>query len=194
MDATTLFHRSAEFVSTRVKAVGPDQWSAGTPCEAWTVRELVNHIAYENAWAVPLLDGLSIADVGSKLDGDLLGEEDPVGAAVSAVQAALDAVDASLASGGTVDTSQGATPMDEYARQLAAENFIHGWDLAAAIGGDTGLDADLVEEVTVWYADREEPYRASGGVGPRRELTGEAWPDLLARFGRDVHWQASPAA
>ena len=52
-----------------------DQWSSPTPCEGWTVHELLNHIVAGNLWAAELGNGRTIADVGSALDGDMLGDD-----------------------------------------------------------------------------------------------------------------------
>ena len=39
------------------------------------MRDLVNHVVGEDRWTVPLVEGRTIADVGSSLDGDLLGDD-----------------------------------------------------------------------------------------------------------------------
>lgn len=44
---------------------------------------LVNHVVAKDRWTPPLLAGRTIADVGDRLDGDLLGA-DPDGAARAA--------------------------------------------------------------------------------------------------------------
>ena len=67
-----------------------------------------------------------------------------------------------LPTGGTVHLSYGEEQMEEYVHQLAADHLIHGWDLAAATGGDTQLDEELVAELAPWFADREELYRRPG--------------------------------
>jgi ketosteroid isomerase-like protein len=84
--------------------------------------------------------------------------------------------------------------MDEYVRQLLADHVVHGWDLAAATGGDTTLDVWLVTAVATWFDEREELYRSVGAVGARRTLTGVPGADLLARFGRDAAWGPTHAA
>ena len=59
------------------RGVGEDQWGAPTPCADWDVRELVNHVAGEDLWTAPLLEGSTIEEVGDRFDGDLLGD-DPI--------------------------------------------------------------------------------------------------------------------
>ena len=42
--------------------------------------------------------------------------------------------------------------------------------------------------IAEWFDEREELYRGGGAISARRELTGDAQHDLLARFGRDAAW------
>jgi uncharacterized protein (TIGR03086 family) len=191
MDLETLYRRTVEGWTARVEAVGPDQWADPTPCEDWDVRTLVNHVVGEDAWTEPLMRGSTIEEVGDRLDGDLLGDE-PQAAARGAATEATAAVAATLPTQGKVHLSYGDEDMAEYVSQLAADHLIHGWDLAAATGGDVDLDAELVAGVAAWFAEREEMYRQSGAIGPRVAGHGDPQSDLLAQFGRDASW-APPA-
>jgi uncharacterized protein (TIGR03086 family) len=187
MDVNTLYHRTVEFFADRVNAVKDDQWDDPTPCTEWTVRDLANHVTAENLWTVPLMQGATIEEVGDRFDGDVLGE-DPIRSALAAGRAAIATVAEELPRGGTVQLSFGETPKEEYAFQLATDNLVHGWDLAVATGGDPRMDPHLVHAIGDWFDDREELYRGGGAVAERRELTGDAQHDLLARFGRDATW------
>jgi len=146
----------------------------------------------EDLWTSPLMRGRTIADVGSRLDGDLLGE-DPRGAAASAATEAVGVVDETLPAHGTVQLSYGEESMDEYVRQLVADHLVHGWDLAVATGRDRVLDAGLVADVAAWFVGMEDAYRSGGAVGPRMPSGGDPQTDLLARFGRDAAWGPSHA-
>ena len=189
MELADLYRRTVETWTARVDAVPPDRWEAPTPCTEWSVRDLVNHVVGEDAWTVPLVGGATMADVGDSLDGDLLGDE-PVGTAVRSAQEAVAVVSERLPAGGTVHLSYGEEDLTEYVRQLATDHLVHAWDLAAATGGDTHLDPDLVDDVASWFADREELYRAGGAIGPRVEAGGDPQTELLARLGRDAGWTA----
>lgn len=190
MDLTTLHERTvAEFVA-RVEAVPDDAWGNPTPCTEWDVRELVNHVVGEDRWTPPLLEGATIAEVGDRFDGDLLGS-DPAAAAREAAAAAVASVAERLPGGGQVHLSYGDEQMAEYVHQLAADHLIHAWDLAAAAGGDTTMDPELVATTAAWFADREELYRAGGVTGPRVEPDNDdPAVQLLAAFGRDARWSA----
>lgn len=187
MDLGILYRRTLETWADRVADAADADWSAPTPCRDWTVRDLVNHVTGEDLWTTPLMRGETIADVGDRFDGDLLGT-DPIGRALFAAGQASALVEENLPSHGIVHLSYGDESMDEYVRQLAADHLIHAWDLAAATGGDTHLDPKLVDEVSRWFVQREDGYRTAGRIGARIGTSGEAQHDLLAEFGRDSRW------
>jgi uncharacterized protein (TIGR03086 family) len=189
MDLSTLYDRTVAGWSDQVRRVGADQWDHPTPCSDWTVRELVNHVAGESLWAVPLVQGSTIEEVGDRFDGDLLGE-DPATTALDAADAGLAAVSERLPTGGTVHLSYGEEQLDEYVRQLAADHLIHGWDLASALGSPLQPDPEVVSDVAAWFADREDMYRGAGAVGPRTGTYDDPWQDLLAGSGRDPGWHS----
>ena len=131
-DVVELYRRSLEEFGRRVHAVRPDQWGCPTPCDKWEVRNLVSHLVTEQLWVPPLVtEGLTVADVGDRLDGDPLGA-DPVAAWDAASSAALAAFAAPGALERTVHLSYGDRPAGEYAREMLFDLVVHSWDLAAA--------------------------------------------------------------
>jgi uncharacterized protein (TIGR03086 family) len=184
-DASELHRRAVEAFGARVHAVRDDQWDLPTPCSAWSVRQLVNHLVYENRWTPPIFAGRTIAEVGDRFEGDLLGD-DPKAAWDGSAKAAVDAVQEQGATERTVHLSSGDVPGSEYAMQLFADHLIHGWDLATAIGADGRLDPRLVDACARWFAANEEGYRSVGAIGPRPETPPDADTQtrLLAAFGR----------
>jgi len=191
MELIEQYRRSVAGFTERLAQVRPEQWSAPTPCTDWDVRELVNHIVNEERWMPPLFGGATIAEVGDRFDGDLLGD-DPVGNAADAAREA----DAAVASPGALERivhlSFGDFPAPEYLGQLLVDHLIHSWDLAAAIGADRGLDPAVVSEVTAWFGPREEVYRQMGAIGPRVDVPSSASEQdrLIGAFGRDPGWAA----
>jgi uncharacterized protein (TIGR03086 family) len=192
LDTASLHRRSVEGWIATLETVPDDAWDDPTPCRGWSVRDLVNHVVAEDLWTAPLLSGSTIEQVGDRFDGDVLGA-DAGAAARAAGRESIDATGA-LESTSTVHLSYGEESADEYVRQLVADHVVHGWDLAAATGGDTTLDVWLVTAVATWFDEREELYRSVGAVGARRTLTGVPGADLLARFGRDAAWGPTHAA
>ncbi|HEX3211150.1 MAG TPA: TIGR03086 family metal-binding protein [Actinomycetota bacterium] len=184
-DQAALHRRAVEEFDARVRAVGDDQWELPTPCSDWNVRQLVNHLVYENRWTVPLMEGSTIAAVGDRYEGDLLGD-DPKAAWSESSTDAVRSVQADGALERVVDLSSGPTPAGEYVSQLFADHLIHAWDLARAVGADERLDPELVDACASWFAEMEPRYRATGAIGERPETPpgADAQTILLAAFGR----------
>jgi uncharacterized protein (TIGR03086 family) len=189
MDLSTLHRTTIDGWRDLVGRIDADQWGLPTPCEDWSVRDLVNHVTGEDLWTVPLVDGSTIEAVGDRFDGDVLGD-DPVTTAQDAADAARASVELRLPGGGSVHLSYGDERLEEYVFQLAADHLVHGWDLAVAIGAPSRLDADAVAAVADWFAEREEMYRGGGAIGPRTGTYDDPQDDLVSRFGRDPGWQA----
>src|ERR1700752_4051786 len=109
MHVTDLHRRSVEGFAARVDALdglSAERWAGPTPCADWDVRALLNHIVYEDLWTVPLMEGATIAEVGDRYEGDLLGD-DPLVAARAACDMAVTAAASGVVAGQTVHLSFG---------------------------------------------------------------------------------------
>jgi len=192
MDVTELHRRAVGEFAARVDGIGTagsGAWRGATPCSDWDVRTLVNHLTYENLWTAPLLGGATVAEIGDRFEGDVLGE-DPVGAFAAASREATDAA-SRIDTSEIVHLSFGDVPASEYLYQLAADHLIHGWDLAAATDGDRRFDPEVVAAIADWFADREAMYREGGAIGARVSSPGDDPQDrLVAGFGRDPAWRS----
>ena len=60
------FEDSVHNFGRLVHRIAADQWGNDTPCSDWDVRALVNHLVNEALWVKPLLDGMTIAEVGDR--------------------------------------------------------------------------------------------------------------------------------
>lgn len=169
----------------RVQRITEEQWVASTPCTEWSVRDLANHLAGEHHWAQELLAGRTMADVGDRLDGDLLGD-DPVWGFEESVGVARSAVQAPGAMDGTCHLSFGDTPAPEYVGQLLVDEVVHGWDLAVATGQDATLDPTLVAVCWESLQPAREMIRASSAFGDEVEVDPDAplQTRLLGLLGR----------
>jgi len=187
MDVPAMFGGAVAEFDARVRQIGGRQWQAATPDEDWAVRDLVSQIVGEDLWAPPLLAGSTIAEVGDRFDGDVLGA-DPRAAWAAASAGAVRAVGEPGVMDRIVHLSFGDFPDREYALQLLADHLIHAWDLARAVGADERLDAGLVESCATWFDAMEDGYRAAGVIGARQPVRDDADAQtlLLARFGRRV--------
>ncbi|MEV7783138.1 TIGR03086 family metal-binding protein [Kitasatospora sp. NPDC088351] len=162
----------------RVRLVTPRQWDAPTPCADWSVRDLVNHLTGEQLWVPELLMGSTIAEVGGRFDGDVLGD-DPVAAWTAAADAAREAFAVPGATELTVHLSYGDVSAQYYLDQLTSDAVVHTWDLAEGIRRRTRLPAGLVEFALGEFTGYgnlsgsglfDPPLRVPAGAGPQARL------------------------
>ncbi|MCA1843209.1 MAG: TIGR03086 family protein [Actinobacteria bacterium] len=182
--AIEMYRRSVEEFGQRVMAIGPDDWQRSTPCPDWTVRDLLRHLVYEERWAPPLLAGATIADIGDRFEGDILGD-DPQVAWKEAAAAAMAAGSPEVLDR-TVHLSFGDFPGREYLGQLTADHVIHAWDLARGIGGDDRLDPELVQFVYDFMLPQADQWAAAGVFAPPVDVPADTdvQSKLLALTGR----------
>jgi uncharacterized protein (TIGR03086 family) len=179
-----LFQRAQNQFTDRVDAVAPDQWEDPALPE-WTVADLVAHLVTEQLWVPPLLAGEPYAEGRFPEDtADLLGS-DPFLGWESAADGALSAFAEDDALLRTVHLESGPLPAAVWIQQLTTELTVHAWDLAAATGGDTELDGELVTAALV-VAENVPETGVPDKIDPALEVSDAAPPQsrLLARFGR----------
>lgn len=181
------YRRAVGGFSAVVAQVQPDQWHLPTPCTEWDVRQLVNHVTGEDAWVPPLLAGSTIDDVGSSLDGDLLGEDASETWATYAAAAV-----AAAAEDGAVDrmvhNSSGLKAAAQYLDEVTADHVIHTWDLARGIGAPEVLDPELVEWALAFLVPLVEEWRTYGVFAEAVDVPddADAQQRLLALTGRKI--------
>jgi uncharacterized protein (TIGR03086 family) len=181
--------RTLEDFEAKLRLVDGAQWQAATPCGEWDVRALVNHMVNELLWIPPLLEGKTIAEVGDRFDGDILGT-DPLAAAASAGKAVLAAASEPGALERIAHLSFGDVPGGEYLGHVTADLVIHTWDLSKGIGADDRMAADLLAFAEEVLGPLIESWRSAGAFGPAVELPEGAGPQdrLLAQTGRSPNW------
>jgi uncharacterized protein (TIGR03086 family) len=189
-DLVELHGRSGCQFAGVVGGVGVPQWHDDTPCSEWDVRTLVHHVVYEQHWVPLLLDGLTIAQVGDRFEGDLMGD-DPLtwaGLVATSVEEAHVAVARPGAVERTVHLSYGDASAEEYVMQLTADLAIHAWDIARATAQDHAVDPDVVALLLPWTDANIDMWADTGLFGPRVEVDETAADDvrLLALMGRRV--------
>jgi len=187
VDLPEVHARALDLARRSVAGVGADQWEQQSDCEDWTVRELVNHVVTGNYWAAELGSGLTIEDVGDRLDGDVLGTDpvrvyDDSSIVAAAVFRAPGAMERPCA------VSYGPVPGSVYCGHRFLDVLIHGWDVATSTGQDTTLDPELVEACFAVIEPQMDTLAASGMFGNRMDLPDEAGrqAQLLGLLGRRV--------
>jgi uncharacterized protein (TIGR03086 family) len=174
----------------KVHAVRPGTWTNPTPCAEWDVRAVVNHMASEHLWAADLLGGRTVAEVGDRYEGDVLGE-DPVAAWDRAGRGSREAWQRARA-GDLVNLSRGDTPVEHYATEMLVDLAVHGWDLARGAGLDQGLqrmDPDTVSYLLPFIRKHQRAYSGSGLFSaPVPTDSDDPQVQLLALLGRRADW------
>ena len=185
MDLPALHDRALASTRRYVAGVAADQWDLPTPCEGWTVRELVNHVVSGNYWAGELARGRTIAEVGDRLDDDVLGE-DPLAAYDDSARDASSAFREPGAMERPCAVSYGPVPGEVYAGHRFIDVLVHGWDVAKATGQDTTLDPELVEACWAVVEPQRNLLVGSGAFGTARDAPpgADRQTALLALLGR----------
>ncbi len=164
-DLLQLFSTNAGTFGALVATLGPRDWTRSTPCADWDVHALVNHVVGEQFWAPHLVAGETVAQVGDRYDGDLLGDD---GAAAwrAGIELAIAAFGAPGALERTVHLSYGDEPCRVYLTQMITDLAVHGWDLAQALERtDHRIDAETVEMLWATWQPLEAMVRGSGVFG-----------------------------
>jgi uncharacterized protein (TIGR03086 family) len=179
-----LFKKSTDRFGELVAAVPDDAWGNDTPCEDWDVRALVNHVVGEQLWAPHLVAGETIADVGGRYDGDVLGA-DPKATWRTALPPSIEAFEGADLDG-TVHLSYGDEVTREYLVQMLTDAAVHGWDLARGIDADADIDPETAQLLYDHWKEHEAMVRGSGVFGDEVEVPADApaIDKLLALLGR----------
>lgn len=170
--------RQAEAVMARVTTA---QLADPTPCSAWTVQDLIDHMVGGPEYLVSAIagsppearSGASVEVYRAGVAGALAGLQEP--------DALNRRCPSPLGFEWTVGQAVAGTFMDQ---------LIHTWDLATATGQDATLDADLVAActtlLTTFLAGMPEIGRSTGLVGPAVAVPADASAQdkLLAMMGR----------
>ena len=153
-----------------IAQVGDDDWGKDSPCDGWSVRELVDHAMFWQGRGA----GVFGADVAEGADWT---EVKPALATALADPANLE---------GTAE-ALGGMPKQAVAGLIIADLLVHSWDLATAIGADTTLPDAAVASTLMGLQRLPEPMlRSERMFGPAVEVADAASPQdqLIAFVGR----------
>ncbi len=183
---------STRAVSELVLALTDDELSAPTPCPAYTVADLVDHIggltiAFTAAARKQTPEHGNASGNGSRLEP---GFRDRIAADLDVLAQAWTEAAAydGMTQAGGVDL-----PGSVAAQVALNEVVVHGWDLAVATGRAYEPHPDAVETCAQFVASFEPPDEADGGpFGTPRPVADDAsgLDRLVALAGRDPSWHA----
>lgn len=186
MDTKLLFTRVLEQVTECVLTAEVKQFGNATPCSEWNLGQLLNHMVYELLWIPDLLEGKTVAEVGTKYDGDVLGDR-PQAAWQDAADGAQEAVNkANLED--KVHLSGGDKKAQDYIAEMAMEILVHGWDVSQALNYSLVFDPGIAQAVYDNTLPHKDQLQADGSVGPEVVVPEDAPAEvkLLGIMGRSV--------
>ena len=177
MNGAEALERSGQGFRQRLVEVAHDDWARPTPCDEWTVRDLVNHVVGGNFRYVMILAG-EPADAGEHewLGSDPLGSFDDGFARVTESFSVPGILAAAVR-----HPRSGAMTAAQLRVLRVNELTVHAWDLARAIDSDDRLD----EQVVSWVLKRLEPLRSTLGLydpGPADDLPAASPQGSLLRL------------
>jgi uncharacterized protein (TIGR03086 family) len=159
-------------VQRLVDGIGPDQWTAPTPCSEWNVRQLLHHLTNGNVIFASLANG-------ERSPGPITPEEraidwlgdDPAAGFRATAKVMHDAFMTPGFLEGRFETPfMGEQSGSRIVHMRMNEQLIHGWDLARATGQSTDFPDELAEEALRFWQT---------GLGDR--------PRTGMPFGEPVH-------
>ena len=160
MEPLTALRAATDAFTAVIHQVGDDQWNAPTPCDDWTVSDLVSHVVGGNA----MLAGAPREDTGPFLAGLPLGD-DPVATYEAGAAAQIAAFEADGALEQVVCHPMMDMPGSQAIEFRVGDLTLHTWDLARAIGADETLPPELVVEVYERMAPMAEVLATIGIFG-----------------------------
>ena len=140
MDVIEYDERSGARVTEMVARITEDAWASATPCEGWSVRDLVTHLVAGNVKYGEIAAG------GDFQPGapDVSIGEDPAATYRETLERMLAAWRVPGALDREIGLPRGRGRAETAAWIHLAETLGHGWDLATATGHPAGFDDEIV--------------------------------------------------
>ncbi|MEU8790403.1 TIGR03086 family metal-binding protein [Streptomyces sp. NPDC048643] len=165
-------------------------WGAPTPCDEWTVRQVLNHARLDQQ-----AYGAAVTGTGRPDSDAFQPSDEPAADATAALDKVLADV-AGVYAGLPADTEAVPTPLGPLPLRVAAaaaamDAAVHAWDIAVATGQQSPLDDDLAGGIRLAADHLADHLRDAFGVfAAARETPQDASraASLLAFLGRDPHW------
>ena len=172
-----------DLLTPLVEGTRAEQLGDPTPCEAWTVADLISHFVMGGHMFAASLRG---AEISGEPPADVLGD-DHVAAYLVAIVDFQDAVIHLDSLEKPAQLPFGTVPADVALRIAAGDLLVHGWDLSQATGQGFQPPEDVVEEIEGFYRVAIGPeLRAGGSFGEPIEVAADSAPleRLVAFAGR----------
>ena len=191
MDPKAFFREVSDLLTPLVEGTDSAHLANDTPCDAFTVRDLIGHFTLGR-----FIFGAGMAGDDARQQelistmpaqmGDVLGDDHH-----ETYRQATEAIDQAVA--GVDDVSEnvslvfGEMPAGYALQMLSADNYVHCWDLARATGQAFEPPEHLTEAAATFFSSFiTEDSRAGGAFGPEVEVPADAssFDRMLAFCGR----------
>ena len=180
MEPVDALDRTYDSLELLLRSLGPDDLSARTPCPAWDVRDVLEHLLGNlEVFTGVARDGkpFSMPEERQRLGDD----------AAASFRTAADENLSAWRGSDAIDTPTGMIPGITLFDINLADAVMHTWDIATGAGRDPGLDPEVVDAVLAkmageWHVKGHE----MGAFGPPCEAPEGAPPldRLVALTGR----------
>jgi uncharacterized protein (TIGR03086 family) len=191
-DWTTLLSDSHDALRTTVAGVPANAWDRPTPCELWTVAQVLQHAAGDQIGYAAAITG----EPGPGYDpfapsGSL--DEDPVAFTSAALGRSAAAFEKVAADAPAVPNPLPQGPMAAWVvgGACALDAAVHAWDIAVATGQPSPLTPAMATGLLAVAHEIVEPLRAWGAYAAARPADpADPVASLLAYLGRNPSWSA----
>jgi uncharacterized protein (TIGR03086 family) len=183
MDGARQLDDIIPLIEVIVDKIGPEQLDAPTPCSDFTVRGVLEHMIGGVTVFAPAFRGQPAPLPEGDVDPDLPARWR------RSMADLLDAVHTAGAAERTIAAPIGEVPGSVFARFVAFDGLVHGWDLAIATGQPYAPADDLVLEVDTFARQALSPDLRDGDTfAAETEAPAEAGPleRLVAFSGREL--------
>jgi uncharacterized protein (TIGR03086 family) len=185
-----LLARASDQAGALIRATRPDQGEVATPCFAFDLRTLVNHIVIDLKKFTSSVTGEKWEDDGRDLIAD-----DWSAAYSAAAGDLMDAWKNEGVVGRTLQLAFGPMPAEWCIAQHVADLAVHAWDIAKATELSTNLDEEVGEAALEFGRTSLRPeFRGDEGSGKAFghevavDRNAPLYDRLAGVFGRDPNW------
>jgi uncharacterized protein (TIGR03086 family) len=189
MDVLGLLDGACAWTRNKIAGTSRDQWGLPTPCDAWDVRELIDHVIVSgHLFALIARGEFESVESFFKTRPERFAD-DPVGPYEASTKELLEAFRAPGGLERVVLSTWGKGSVADQAVRIAVGHLAHGWDLSTATGQDTRIPPELARAALA-NVDGMIPDAARGAEGKPYKLvvptdpSASAEDKLIAYLGR----------
>lgn len=139
-----------------IQQIEGDQWSAQTPCDEWSVRDVVTHLCS------PMAAIRTMASTGQVAAPEPIETDDPIGLWNSTRDTMLEALNVPGATSQVGEFWFGESSIDDILAFAAWDQLGHAWDIAVATGRDVDVDPAVAEATLAVISANADTLRAGG--------------------------------